>query len=401
MEKSSPPPAPRRPCPKCGVPVEPGHSFCQICGAKIYVPPTCPECGAQFIMPVKFCEVCGAPMGPAGSAERSRPAEDEPDIPEEDHHEIPAPAPRVVTAKSRVQRRYPDTVPEEPPEDDWETSGEVLDDRLQQGRDRRPETIPEAHPPEEDIPEEMPEEIPVDDDLPEELPEEKPAPPRRPAGRAEKNLQAERGPLPRLPPDPDIRRPAPAPGPKVPKKTLMIAGAVILLLIIAAAAYTIGMPLLKGRAGPAPAVVAAPAPVPTEVIASPPPTAVSAPPPAVKTPAPTPTAPVNPLETLATEVFPRNQEVYFHYQKDPVTSQITIFCDGGPGVNAMRSADVRVTHYDGKVLTATLVPSQGINEVNLDGTRDADRLEVLANMHSGQTVRVVDELLSYKARAGT
>jgi hypothetical protein len=62
MENPSSPPGILRTCSACGNPVEPGHKFCEICGAKMEELPVCKNCGARFIAPVKFCEVCGTPV---------------------------------------------------------------------------------------------------------------------------------------------------------------------------------------------------------------------------------------------------------------------------------------------------------------------------------------------------
>lgn len=62
MEDSSPPPEIPRICTSCGSQIEPGHKFCEICGAETEELPVCSTCGALFLAPVKFCELCGTPV---------------------------------------------------------------------------------------------------------------------------------------------------------------------------------------------------------------------------------------------------------------------------------------------------------------------------------------------------
>jgi len=340
-------------CPSCRSPVEPGFKFCDICGEEIEKTPTCPECGAQFITPVKYCEVCGSPLDPAERpAGRAEEAAEVPEIPEE--------IPEIF-----------EDAPEEP--------GEVM------------ETL-------EEITEE-PEEAMETPEEPEEIPAEEPEPPlpipRKkpgPAGAAKTVATS-----PRLP-DPEPAEPAPTKAKakaKTPVNTRLIAGGIIVLLIIIAGIWFAGLPLLKGAgARPLPAQaettpLGTPTPEPT-LLQTTVPTTLSA---------PVPTATVNPLATIPIQVLPKGQEIFFQVQKDPVTSRITVIFAGGPGINAINTADVRVTHADGTVTTGLIQPSQGITEITLAGTKDADRVEVLANLHNGQSYRVVDEMLSYKARS--
>jgi len=64
-------------------------------------------------------------------------------------------------------------------------------------------------------------------------------------------------------------------------------------------------------------------------------------------------------------------------------------------VNTFKSADVKVTHPDGSVVTGTLIPSKS-TEIFLDGSKGNDRIEVIANMYTGQSYRVRDEMLPLK-----
>jgi hypothetical protein len=311
MVNPSSPPGIMRTCPSCKSPVEPGHKFCEICGAKMPDLPVCRKCGAQFIAPVKFCELCGTPV-----------------ISEE--------IPRVKAAEPPVPGPGPEPVPDPVPEP------------APQPRIVKPQPVPAGVPPIDELT--MTPETPV---IPE---KEKP--------------------------------PAPA---KSPLNKVLILGGIVVLLIIIAGAYFVGLPMLRGGlpGGAAPAPVATPQPTLQPVPASPPAPAVQSPKVTV------PPTPDNSLVPQATQQIPKNQEVFFDVQKDQVNAKITILFQRGPGENIIRSADVKVTHPDGSVVTGILKPSQG-SELTLDGSKGTDRVEVIANMFTGQSYRVKDELVAYK-----
>lgn len=172
-----------------------------------------------------------------------------------------------------------------------------------------------------------------------------------------------------------------------PNKAL-IAGAIVVVLIVIAAILFIGMPALQGStflAGAGPSPVNTPLPDQTTLPATMP----------TMTPAPVPTTQVDPLLPLPTEVMPKNQEVFFRVEKDQVTAKISVLFQNGPGVNVFKSADVKVTHPDGSVETETLVPSKSM-EIFLDGSKGNDRIEVIANLYTGRSYRIKDEILPFK-----
>jgi hypothetical protein len=225
-----------------------------------------------------------------------------------------------------------------------------------------------------------------------------------------------RKPVPEPEPEPVARKPAPAPvqtpqakpaydlikdtlpdpepaTAKTPAKTpvnkALIIGGIVILLVIIAAAYFVGLPMLNGGGLGVPA--AAPTPTPAMTM---PPTPAHTPAPVAKTTVP-PT-PANSLIPEPTQIMPKNQEVFFNVEKDQVNAKITFLFQSGPGINLISSADVKVTHPDGKVLTGTLKPSTGNVELILDGSKGTDRVEVIARMYNGKSYRVKDELLPYK-----
>jgi hypothetical protein len=333
MENSSPSPGPVRICTSCGSPVEAGHKFCEICGAKIEELPVCSKCGAQFIAPVKFCELCGTP---------ALAVETYPDGEEESYGPEPeADEPEIYEQDSTGLEFQESDVPEPEPEP----------------------AIPE------------PEFIEPEADY------EDPAPAPIISAAKKPKAIAEKIPLPGPEPEPaPVKKPAQFPV----NKTLVIGGIVVLLLVIAGV-YFVALPMLKG--GTTPPVTAAP---PTMEV-TPPPVPADTVVPEVTVPTTVPTPTLDPHVPLPTDPMPANQVVYFDVQKDQVNKEITILFQRGPGENLISFADVRVTYPDGSVATGMLKPSQG-NELVLKGSKGTDRVEVIAHMYSGKSYRVWDRL---------
>jgi RNA polymerase subunit RPABC4/transcription elongation factor Spt4 len=191
-------------------------------------------------------------------------------------------------------------------------------------------------------------------------------------------------------PAPLIREDEAGPAPKKsPVNLLLIGGGIIILLMVIAGVYFIGLPILQGDTAifapsQPPAPVNTPAPPPTTLPATMP----------TLIPTPVPATPDNSLIPQETQQIPKNQEVFFDVQKDGVTNQITTLYQRGPGENILSYAEVKVTHPDGTVETGTITPSLGETELTLDGSRQTDRVEVIAYMYTGQDYRVKDELMT-------
>jgi hypothetical protein len=96
---------------------------------------------------------------------------------------------------------------------------------------------------------------------------------------------------------------------------------------------------------------------------------------------------------LPTQLIPSGQKLYFQVQKYPVTSKISVIFAGSAGEGSIKSADIRVTHPDGSVATGIILPLKGVTEITLEGSKETDRVEIIAQMSSGGTYRVYDELV--------
>ncbi len=83
---------------------------------------------------------------------------------------------------------------------------------------------------------------------------------------------------------------------------------------------------------------------------------------------------------------------------------IPVVFQGGKGQINVKKIEVKLTRADGSVQTATVGTNKG-DETQLQGTRgsgsergQADRVEVLVTMNSGQTYKTVDVLREYRSR---
>jgi hypothetical protein len=165
-------------------------------------------------------------------------------------------------------------------------------------------------------------------------------------------------------------------------------GGVVLLFIILAAVYFIGLPMLSKSGG---------ADVPDNPV-----TTQVTPGPESGTVLPNLTITTTPVSDALvprpTQLIPIDQKYYFHVQKNPVNARISVIFTGSSGINGISSADVKVTQPGGKVATSIIQPLKGITEITLDGSKEADRVEIIAKMPDGGTYRVYDELVPFTER---
>jgi hypothetical protein len=366
----------RRTCPACNRPVRPGYKFCEICGTRIPSLLTCSKCGTQFIHPKKYCDLCGAPFileEIQELAEEETPEQYEDDIPEPDAEEGQDPA------EEETPEQYEDDIPEPDAEE---------------GQDPAEEETPKQY--EDEIQE------PDTDELLEKYGTEY---------GYDETLESSHKPKPRSPVQHEAKKPVTVPVLRgrgssatvddalflidkkpVPAKHavtwIRIIGGGIALIIILAAVFFIGLPMLTSNGG---IFSAFGNPAAAEI------THVAEPAIARTT---QPTLTVTPplgsraLIPLPTELVPTDQKFYFQIQKNPITSKISIIFIGSASEGGISSADIRVTHMDGSVTTGVILPLKGVTEVSLDGSKETDRVEIIAKMSSGETYRVYDDLLS-------
>lgn len=108
-----------------------------------------------------------------------------------------------------------------------------------------------------------------------------------------------------------------------------------------------------------------------------------------RTPATTPSTSV--------DTIPPEKAVIVTVLRDQITPKIIVRFDGGKGQQQIRSIEVKVTRSDGQVLTNTL-PSRVNAELEFDGTKGVDRVEVWVSYLDGSRYKLKDELYDYYKR---
>jgi hypothetical protein len=399
----------RHTCPTCNRPVKHGDKFCEVCGTKIPSLSTCSKCGTQFIHPKKFCDLCGAPFI---LEEVSEPEADE--IPVPGLEEIPVPVSDEVPEPD--QKELPEPAKEETPEPDTDETEET-------NVEETPE--PDTDETEETNVEELPE--PDGDEVPEPDEEE---PPEKSTEKTPKHYEDNV-----LEPDtdellekyggeydddatldtyhkvkltspiqPKAKKPATIPAPprrgsteavddalflldegsapaKPPVNKIMIIGGVIGLIIILAVIFFIGLPLITGTG----VFKTNNNPISAEI------TPIAT----ITTPAVKLTHASGALVPQPTQTIPTDQKIFFQVQKNPITSKIAVIFTGSAGAGSISSADVRVTHADGSVTMGVILPLKGVSEITLAGSKEPDRVEIIAKMSTGETYRVFDDLVPF------
>ena len=366
MQNPASPPKFKRTCPTCNRSVESGYKFCETCGTRIPDLSTCCKCGTQFIAPVKYCDLCGAPVIPGGV-----PGPD--DVPEHSEEEDTGPVEGQIPERNEEEIPEPDTdeLPEYQGEENIVPAGDKTphygktdiqepdtDELLEQyGKEyEEDETLASSHAPKHPSP----------------IQHEVKKPVMVPA-------QTERG-SPGIVDDALFLSPGKPDAPAKPGVTRTRIIGVCMVLAVIAAVYFIGLPMFTGNGslnapGNQTAVEITPTPEPTIVRTI-------------------TTAPVSrALVPLPTQPIPSGQKFYFQVQKNPVTSKISVIFAGSAGEGSIKSADIKVTHPDGSVATGIILPLKGVTEITLEGSKEADRVEIIAQMSSGGTYRVYDELI--------
>jgi hypothetical protein len=422
MQDPDSPPKHELTCPTCNRPVEPGNKFCATCGTKIPALLTCSKCGTQFIHPSEYCHLCGAPLILAeepepdespeipeeekkGPAEDQTPGQDEEEVPEPDTDEVPDEDQTPEQDEEEVPEPDTDEVPDED-----QTPGQDKEEVLEPDTEEVPDEDQTPGQDEEEVPEPDTDEVPEEQDRnqiapahhttphhynkeiqepdTDELLEEygkdyeedesleslhKPKKPVKvPAPRERGSPETVDDVLFLSPKKPE----SPA---KLPVNKVLIIGGCVVLIAIVAAVYFIGLPMLRAHYNPPVAEIT---PTPGQTILGTIPTTQSG---------------ISGSSSGAlvpqTIQIPPGPKLYFQVGKDPVTSRITVIFAGSADPGSFRSAEVKVTHPDGSVSTGMILPLKGVNEIILAGSKETDRVEIMALMSDSKTYRVYDELV--------
>lgn len=128
------------------------------------------------------------------------------------------------------------------------------------------------------------------------------------------------------------------------------------------------------------------------------PTSTPAAQPTVRAPDATSAPPVqNNLVVSPTDVVPDNNQVSVIVQEKEYSAIIPVVFDGGKGQYLVKSAQVTLYRSDGQVITKPLGIKKG-DLLNLEGTRQTDRVVVYVSQVNGQTYKVTDVLSEYRTR---
>jgi hypothetical protein len=98
-----------------------------------------------------------------------------------------------------------------------------------------------------------------------------------------------------------------------------------------------------------------------------------------------------------TDVLPRDLGVTVTVNPKDYLGIIAVTFDGGMGMVHVTKIDVKLTLADGTVQTSVLGNKKG-DELDLQGTKQTDRVEVTVSMDNGNTYKVFDGLLPYRTR---
>ena len=136
---------------------------------------------------------------------------------------------------------------------------------------------------------------------------------------------------------------------------------------------------------------------PTPVVPEPTPTPVTAA--TILTPAVsgTPAGSIS-LVPGPTQTLPAHLDIVLQTERDPRTRMVSVEYMGGKGQYGVREIFVRLTRSDGEVLTGSFKPIQIGSRIELQGTEQEDRLEVVTRHYSGEEYTVIDRVFDYKVR---
>jgi len=105
----------------------------------------------------------------------------------------------------------------------------------------------------------------------------------------------------------------------------------------------------------------------------------------------------NNLIPSPTDIVPENNYISVIVQEKEYNANIPVVFDGGKGQYLVKSAQVTLYRSDGQVITKPLGIRKG-DVVNLEGTKQTDRVVVHVSQVNGQTYKVADVLSEYRTR---
>jgi len=102
------------------------------------------------------------------------------------------------------------------------------------------------------------------------------------------------------------------------------------------------------------------------------------------------------LTTSPTQELPKDTELVIEAEKDVTNAKVMVRFSGGGGMGLVQDNTVILTRSDGTITTGKLDFSRRSTEIELQGSRATDRLQVIVTMKSGTTYTIVDRLIPYR-----
>jgi len=106
---------------------------------------------------------------------------------------------------------------------------------------------------------------------------------------------------------------------------------------------------------------------------------------------------VNTMAPSPTDTVPGDYGVTIDVGEKDYLGTIPVIFQGGKGQIHVTKIDVTLTRSDGVVKTAVIGIKKG-DQVELEGTKQTDRVEVWVNMNNGQRYKTNDVLSPYRTR---
>lgn len=98
-----------------------------------------------------------------------------------------------------------------------------------------------------------------------------------------------------------------------------------------------------------------------------------------------------------TDAVPEYNAVIVDVGEKDYLGNIPVIFQGGMGQIHVTKIDVKLTRADGQIRTLSLGNKKG-DEVELQGTKQTDRIEVTVTMDNGQSYKIIDALREYRTR---
>jgi hypothetical protein len=101
------------------------------------------------------------------------------------------------------------------------------------------------------------------------------------------------------------------------------------------------------------------------------------------------------LTTVPTDIVPGSNQVTVDVGVKDYLGNIEVIYQGGMGQIHVKKISTTITRADGKTQTALLENKKG-STVELEGTKQTDRVEVWVSMDNGETYKINDVLREYR-----